>query len=75
MKNDIFLVFQILAAIVFFATLYAGYYLLKHSQRLFGVDPNVPSEVGSARALNKTQVFAIWAHVLLASAAFAIALH
>lgn len=75
MKSDIFLFFQILSAVVFLVTLYVGYYLLRHSQRLFGVDPNVPSEVGSARALNKTQVFALWAHVLLASAAFAIALH
>src|SRR5688572_17745291 len=34
MQNDPFLLFRILAAIVFFATLYAGFYMLKNFQRL-----------------------------------------
>lgn len=75
MQHEVFLVFRILSTLVFFATLYAGYYLIKNYQRLFGVDPNMRSEVSSARAYSKVQVFSIWAHILVASAAFALLLH
>lgn len=75
MQNDPFLLFRILAAGVFFASLFAGFYLLKNFQRLFGVDPNMPSENGSARAYSKVQIFSIWAHVVAASGAFALLLH
>lgn len=68
-------VLQIAATLLFFATLYAGYYMARNYQRLFGADPNIPSENGSARAYSKVQVFAIWVHVLVASAAFALLLH
>lgn len=75
MQNEAFLVFRILAAIVFFTALYAGYYMLRNFDRLFGPDPEIPSENSSARAYSKVQVFAIWAHVLFASGAFALLLH
>lgn len=75
MQNDAFLIFRALAAAVFFATLYAGVHLLRNFDRLFGADPNVPSENGSARAYSRVQVFCVWAHVLIASGAFALLLH
>ena len=75
MQNEVFLLFRVLSAVVFLATLYAGYYMLKNFERLFGVDPNVPSENASARAYSKVLVFSIWAHALLASGAFALLLH
>jgi hypothetical protein len=79
MKTDalpaLLAVFQVLATIVFCATLYAGYYMKKNYQRLFGVDQGMPSETGSSRAYSQVQIFSIWAHVLIASAFFALALH
>jgi heme/copper-type cytochrome/quinol oxidase subunit 3 len=75
MQNEALVVFRILATLVFFGTLYAGYFLFRNYERLFGVDPNMPSENGSSRAYSKVQVFAIWAHVLFASGAFALMLH
>jgi hypothetical protein len=69
------LLFQAVATLVFFASAYAGYYMFKNYERLFGVDPNLPSENGSARAYSKVQVFSIWAHVLVASGAFALMVH
>jgi hypothetical protein len=75
MQNDILLVFRILAAAVFFVSLYVGFYLFKNYEKLFGADPNMPNEGPSSRAYSQVQVFAIWGHVLLASAAFALLLH
>lgn len=75
MQNEIFALFRILASAVFIATLYAGWYLAKNYQKLFGVDPNMPSEGPSARAYSKVQIFALWTHVLVASGAFALLLH
>ncbi|MEO8351703.1 MAG: hypothetical protein ABI680_08225 [Chthoniobacteraceae bacterium] len=75
MQNDFFLIFRILAALIFLASLYAGYYMLKNYQKLFGVDPNMPSEGASSRAYSQVQVFSIWAHVLLGSGAAALFLH
>ena len=75
MQNAVFLLFRVLAAAVFLAMLYAGYYMLKNFEKLFGVDPNIPSENASARAYSKVQIFSIWAHALFASGAFALLLH
>jgi hypothetical protein len=68
-------VLQVLATIAFFAMLYAGYYMARNYERLFGADPNIPSENGSARAYSKVQVFSVWAHALFATGAFALLLH
>ena len=53
----------------------AGAVMFKNYQKLFGVDPNMPSEGASSRAYLQVQVFAIWAHVLVASGAFALLVH
>ena len=75
MQNEAVLVIRLLSSGVFLAALYAGYYMFKNYQRLFGVDPNMPSEGPSSRAYSQVQVFAIWAHVLIASGAFALLVH
>jgi len=75
MQNDALIVMRTMATVVFFITLYAGYYLYRNFEKLFGVDPSIPSENGSARAYSKVQVFALWGHVLIASGAFALLLH
>ncbi len=75
MEAGSFLLFRILSAAVFFAALAAGGYFFKNFDRLFGKDPNLPSENSSARAYSKVQALVVWAHVLLASAAFALLLH
>lgn len=75
MQNESFLVFRIIAGAVFFAALYTGYYMLKNYQKLFGVDPDMPSEGASSRAYSQVQLFVVLAHVLVGSAAFALLLH
>jgi len=60
MSNDPFLLFRWVFVGGIVATLYAGWYLLKNYQLLFGVDASMPSENGSSRAYSKVQVFLIW---------------
>ena len=66
---------QLTFTLLFLGTLVAGVYLLRNSQRLFGVDPSVPSETGSGRAYSKMQAFVVWAHAAALTGAFAFLLH
>ncbi|HEV7867786.1 MAG TPA: hypothetical protein VGO90_08905 [Chthoniobacteraceae bacterium] len=75
MPNELVFLLRLVASGVFVVALYAGYYMFKNYERLFGVDPNMPSEGQSSRAYSQVQVFAIWSHILLASGAFALLLH
>jgi hypothetical protein len=75
MQNEVFLFIRIVSAVGFFVTLYIGWYLFKNFERLFGVDPTMPNETGSSRAYSKVQIFSVWAHLLFATAAFALLLH
>lgn len=75
MENSFFAVLQVIFGILFCATLAVGVYLAKNHKRIFGVDARIPSENGSARALGSVQIWSIWAHVLLATGAFALLLH
>jgi len=75
MQTDVFLFARILFAGLFFVSLFAGFYLFKNFQRLFGVDPNMPSEGPSSRAYSKVQVFSVWAHATVLFGAFALLLH
>lgn len=75
MQNDPFFIFRVFATVIFLGTLYAGFYMFRNFEKLFGADPNIPSENGSARAYSKVQIFSLWAHVLFASGAFALLLH
>lgn len=60
---------------LFLVTLGIGAYLFKNFERIFGADPNVPSENGSARAYSRMQVFTVWAHAVALTGAFALLLH
>ena len=46
--------------LLFIGTLFVGVYLLRNYQRLFGIDPNVPSENGNVGSHNKLLIFVLW---------------
>jgi hypothetical protein len=75
MQNEIFLFVRIIFTGLFVVTLLAGVFLFKNYQRLFGVDPDMPSEGESSRAYSKVQVFSVWGHAVLLTGAFALLLH
>jgi hypothetical protein len=75
MQSEIFLFVRIVFTGLFLISLFAGFYLIKNYQKLFGVDPNMPSEGSSSRAYSKVQVFSIWAHATVLTGAFALLLH
>ena len=67
-----FFVLRIVFTCFFILTLVAGAYLFKNYQKLFGVDPNAPSESGSARFYSKTLIFLLWGHAVLITGGFAL---
>jgi hypothetical protein len=75
MNIDVSQFIQFTFSLLFIATLLAGVYLLRNSERLFGIDPSVPSETSSGRAYGKMQAFAVWAHAAALTGAFALLLH
>jgi hypothetical protein len=76
MINDSFFLFaRFVFTGLFVATILVGFYLWQNYERLFGVDPNIPSENGSARAYSKVQVFSVWTHIFLLTGAFTFLLH
>lgn len=74
-NESFFLLVRFVFSGLFVATILIGFYLWRNYERLFGVDPNMPSENGSARAYSKVQVFSVWTHVFLLTGAFAFLLH
>jgi hypothetical protein len=75
MNNDILLFIRVVFTGLFVLTVLAGVFLVKNYQKLFGVDPNMPSETGSSRAYSRTQVFLVWAHFFVLTGSFALLLH
>ncbi|MGC3989919.1 MAG: hypothetical protein QM796_09625 [Chthoniobacteraceae bacterium] len=75
MPIEITTIFRFFAVGVFFATLYAGYYLFNHFDALFGASSNTPGENSSSGSLSKVGLFAILVHILFGSAAFALFMH
>jgi hypothetical protein len=76
MQNESFFLFvRFVFSGLFLATILIGISLWRNYERLFGVDPNLPSENGSARAYSKVQVCAVWIHVFLLTGAFTFLLH
>ena len=75
MQSESFLVLRVIFAGLFLLTLAAGAYLALNYQRLFGVDPQMPSETGSSRAYSKVQVFLVWVHAVFLTGTFALMLH
>jgi hypothetical protein len=76
MQNDSFFLFiRFVFTGLFLACIFAGIMIWKNYERLFGVDPTMPSENGSARTYTKVQVLAVWAHAFLLTGGFALLLH
>src|SRR5687768_6041006 len=65
MNSDAFLLLRFFFALCFFGTLFATYKVVQHSERLFGKDPDAPSENGSSRMYGKMQAIVVLAHALL----------
>jgi hypothetical protein len=61
--------------LLFLATLSVGAYLLKNFDRLFGADPDMPSENSSSRTYTKLQVFVVWMHAVVLTGGFAFLMH
>ena len=68
-------VIQLIFGLFFFLVLAGGGLIFANYQRLFGPDPNMPSENSSSRAYSKVQIFVIWLHALALTGAFALLLH
>lgn len=75
METDVTSAIRLVFAGLFGLTLFAGYLLAKNYQKLFGVDPLIPSENDSARAFSKLQAFVIWIHALGLTGSMALFLH
>jgi len=60
METDVFLPLRIFFFTGLVLTMIAGVFLFKYSSRLFGKDPNMPSETSGARDYTKAQVFIVW---------------
>lgn len=74
-KETAFLIFRLVCVAGFFISLYGGYYLHRNFNRLFGVNPNLPSESAGARGYSKMQVMAVWLHIVLFFLMGALLLH
>jgi hypothetical protein len=74
MTVNVDLIVRIVFGVLFVATLVAGFFLFKNFDKLFGPDPNSPSDNEGARGLNKVQFIAIWLHALALTGAFAFLL-
>jgi uncharacterized membrane protein len=75
MNNDALLFIRLVFTAMFVLTLLVGVYLVKNFQKLFGVDPDMPSETGSARAYTRVQIFLVWAHFFVLTGSFALLMH
>lgn len=75
MQNDALLTFRLIFTALFIALLFGGVWILKNYQRLFGIDPDMPSENSSSRGYSKMQVLVVWLHAVLLTGAFALLLH
>ena len=75
MQNESLLVIRVVFTGLFFVTLFAGAYLFKNFERIFGADPGMPSEGESSRAYSRVQVFTVWAHAVVLTGTFALLLH
>lgn len=75
MPADTFDFIRFVFTLLFLGTLVVGVYLVCNSERLFGVDPNVPSETSGGRSYAKMQAFVVWAHAAALTGAFTFLLH
>jgi hypothetical protein len=65
MNHEAFLLLRFFFTLCFIGTAFAGWKVLQNYERLFGKDPDAPSENGSARTYGKMQALVVLAHALL----------
>ncbi len=65
MQTDPLFLFRIVSGLALAVSILAGYLVFKNTDRLFGVDPDVPSETASSRSYNKLLVFAVLIHAFI----------
>ena len=75
MNQDPLLFIQTAFTGLFLLTLFGGGYLVFNGQRLFGPDPDMPSENSSARSYSRVQALLVWLHAVVLAGAFALLLH
>lgn len=75
MTEEAMLFFRIVCISGAIVTLLAGIFLFKNSERLFGSNPDHPSENSSGRLYAKFLVFAAWAHAMVLFTLGALKLH
>lgn len=65
MQTDPLFIFRMFSGLALAVSILAGYLVFKYADRLFGVDPDVPSENASARTYNKLLIFAVLIHAFI----------
>lgn len=75
MKSEAVLMVRVVFSLVFFVALAIGWWLARNDRRFFGADAAISSETSGTRSYTKMMVWAIWLHVVVISAAFALFLH
>jgi len=65
MNGDPILLLRFFFILCFLGTAFVGLKVLTNYERLFGKDPDAPSETGSGRAYGKMQALAVLVHALL----------
>ena len=71
MQTDPTIILRLFFFLCFCGTIAAGLRVLKNYDKLFGQDPDVPSETSGARSYSKVQILAVIVHALFLFGAFA----
>jgi len=75
MQPEAVIMVRVAFTLVFLLALSMGVWLAKNDRRFFGADAAISSETSGTRSYSKMMVWAIWVHVVVISAAFALFLH
>jgi hypothetical protein len=65
MQNDPLLPFRIFSGAALAVSIMALVFVMKNSDRFFGIDPNVPSETSSGRTYNRFLVVIALLHAVV----------
>lgn len=74
MQPDAIRFARLIFFLLFLAVFFGGLHVLKNYERLFGPDPDHPSENSSSRSYGKMQALVVWLHAILLTAGFAFLL-
>ena len=75
MKDEAVLMVRVAFSLIFLGALALGWWIARNDRRFFGADPAISSETSGTRSYTKMMVWAIWIHVVVISAAFALFMH